>query len=80
VGRGASEVIPSVVFIGRLRDVRPGYARLETDDRLSVILDYQNGICDELRLVNDETDIYLGRCVFDLMLCVLRPWSSAVGQ
>lgn len=48
--------------IGRLADASPPLEALEIDDKPSVIIDYwYSNAADELRLVNAEERIYLGR-------------------
>ena len=56
--------MPGIAYIGQLKDIKPSLEQLQLDDKLSVIVDYQNGGGgDELRLVNSNERIYLGRGV-----------------
>lgn len=56
--------MPGIAYIGQLKDIKPSLEQLQLDDKLSVIVDYQNGGGgDELRLVNTKERIYLGRGV-----------------
>ena len=52
---------PPHQFIGRYKDVYPPLEALEVDDKPSIIIDYRNHASDQLRLVNAEERIYLGR-------------------
>jgi len=56
--------MPGIAYVGRLKDIKPSLEPLQLDDKLSVIVDYQNGGGgDEIRLVNSKERIYLGRGV-----------------
>jgi len=41
------------------------FVELELDDKPSIIIDYRNGGGDEIRLVNMDKRIYLGRWVIE---------------
>lgn len=55
--------MPGIAYIGQLKDIKSSLEPLQLDDNLSIIVDYQNGGGDELRLVNSKERIYLGRGV-----------------
>jgi hypothetical protein len=55
--------MPGIAYIGQLKDIKPSLEPLQLDDNMSIIVDYQNGGGDELRLVNSKERIYLGRGV-----------------
>jgi hypothetical protein len=52
---------PAYAYIGHFSDVNPVLKGLQLDNKLSVIVDYGNGGGDEIRLVNSEKRLYLGR-------------------
>lgn len=47
--------------MGHLRDINPPLEKIQLDNKPSIIVDYRNKGGDELRLVNAEQGIYLGR-------------------
>lgn len=54
--------MPGIAYIGHLKDIKPSLEVLQLDEKPSVIVDYRNGGGgDELRLVNAQERIYLGR-------------------
>jgi hypothetical protein len=52
---------PPSQYIGRLKDIHPPLEALQLDNKPSIIVDYRNKGGDELRLVNAQERIYLGR-------------------